>query len=89
MIEIRKSEDDQFYAVHLGDNGEPLATSETVVKKQSIWKNILAQAKGFGKHSCFTVRDVTGKRIQLWLVKSKKAEWVRTLLPAKTKITKL
>lgn len=73
MIHISKTEHGQFYAIQIGDNPEPLNTTESEVAKQSIWKNLKAVAKqwsGFQVVQDDTVRgtpkvyivDKNGKR---------------------------
>jgi uncharacterized protein YegP (UPF0339 family) len=44
MIEIHKSHDNQLFVRYKGNNGEILASSETVKSKASAKKNILAMA---------------------------------------------
>lgn len=63
MIYIKKSKDKQFFVDTTGNNGEILSHSETLKSRQSVWKNIAAEAKNFSSDvdTFFTVIDVTGK----------------------------
>ena len=47
-IEIRKSEDGQYYWCTLAKNGQVVLTSETYKRKQSVWSSITGHFKSMG-----------------------------------------
>lgn len=66
MTHITRTKDDQFMAVQVGQNYEPLRPSELLPTKRLVWKNIYASVFDHGTKARMVVQDDTLRKPLLY-----------------------